>query len=623
MNCYGFGHQFEKDNYPDFDAPFDFSHVSVILERKQTNDVWKKKTPIKKRLLELLCILSFAVFLMTAASCGSGADYRPTQSPAIETAAPTDMYEMSVSVEEQVLLKEQGVKITALSIYDTCESPRLRIQIENNGKNEITVTLWQAQINGKAIEFNDMNCVVEAGKEETAAIKLSTPFLISIRDIELGFRIHDNVAMTDTDYDITTIKTISAESATQADETDDSTTLGENGVIYNAGGVKIYVGSYQAPSSYVDSPAFEVGIANDSDYEVDAFFRNFVINGQTVESALLNFNNSSAGNAWHEFMSFDADELAYLGITTLETVDFQLRVRTFDGISDKVQIYNVSMSIPESTGNNFNFVYPEVTAVFEDVEAEANVFIGQVEEHFLGDQNGIKTTVLPASITDINLSHWSTKFNFLLENNTGADLHCSLTYASINGVMVSAALIFPNYDPNIHSGEQLSCSISISNDSMIAAGIQAIKDIEFSINFQSLYKEYQLYTAFSTDAPDSFVQVLDDSGTVILNQGGVKVVVQGFYTDLLLDYSYVKFYIKNSSDRAVCFDLQDVTINGEGKPRIFIDTIYPGKVAYDEIEFTAGELDYNDLFEFRLEMCDADTDAVLFKTDVVSLTFPK
>ena len=432
MNCNDFGHQFKEDTCPNFGAPFDSSHKPATLERQQTNNVWKKKASVNKRLSRLFCILSFAVFLMMAASCGSGVGYRPTESPALDTAAPTDIYELSVSIEEQVLLEEQGIRITALSIYDTYESPMLSILIENNSENEVTVTLWHALVNGKVLFYNDpMYCVVEAGKESTTEIKLLSSFATSIKEIELGFRIHDNVVMTDTDFDAIVIKTIAVESATQANETDDSATIGKNGVIYKESGVRIYVGSYQAPSSYDNSPAFEMGIANDSDYEVNAFFRNFIINGQAVESAELNFDHSRAGNGWHEFMVFDTDELAYLGITTLERVDFQLRVRTFDGISDKIQIYNVSLSFPESTGNELDFIYPEVTAVVEDVEAEAKTFASSIVGPFSTcDKYGIKLTAISFDTTDVDLSHWSTTFNFLVENNTDEDLSCRMTYAS-------------------------------------------------------------------------------------------------------------------------------------------------------------------------------------------------
>jgi len=198
------------------------------------------------------------------------------------------------------------------------------------------------------------------------------------------------------------------------------------------------------------------------------------------------------------------------------------------------------------------------------------------------------------------------------------------TYASINGVMVEASLALPNYDPYIHSGEQSSCSISISNDSLIAAGIQTIKDIDLSFELRSSYpaKVYPVQWRYPA-TPESFVQVLDDSGTVILNQDDVKVVVQGFHNDFYLDASYVKLFIENKSDRAIDFNLWDVTINGDEKSRINIDTIYPGKVAYEKIMFGLLELDYDDLLEFRLEMCDANTDATLFETDLLSLSFPK
>jgi len=627
MNCHGSKQQFDLDIRPNFGAPFDSLHSTLTPKDQMTYNCRAKKNTVRRRPPRHLFILFVAVILLTATSCVSGADSHPTQSPAAETAAPTAIEELSVSIEEQVLLNQQGVKITALSLIKNPDGTAMEIQIENLGANTVTVTLWHARVNGIGLESDDMNCVVEAGKNATAEISLQSHLVITVRDVELGFRIHDNAAMTDTDSDVITIGTIVTDTVTLADETDDPATQRKNGVIYKEGGITIYVGSYQEPSASGDSPAFEAGIVNDSDHEVNAYFRSFVVNGQAVESARLQFHRIHEGNSWTDWFLIDSDELAYLGITAFLTVDFQMEVRTSDGLSDNTQIFNVSLSFPESTGNDFEFIYPEITSVTEDIEAEPEKLLYTVDEQVLCDQYGIKLTVVSLDAMDKDPHSENLRLNLLMENNTGNQIIGKTTYVAINGVMVNANFSHSNFIEIINPEEQCPCYIDISNESLVAAGIQTIKDIEFNLelilfNNYKVQNKYSIYALILTTAPESFIQSIDDSGIIILDQDGVKVVAQGFHKDFDSDTSFVKLYIENSSDRIVVFELSNVTINGERHyPPNFHLTVYPDKIRYDKIEYSLGDLDYGDSLVLRLLMRDADSNEKIFETDDISLTF--
>ena len=608
-----------------------FMHRRFLRAVKHTTTK-RREPPLADERCGSFVYCFFAVFLLTAASCGRAAGVRPAQSPAIETAAPTDMYELSVSIEEQVLLDEQGVKITALSIYDTSESPILSILIENNSENDVTITLWNALVNGKHLAFDDTNCVVEAGKTATAGIKLFSYDVISYREIELGFRIHDNVTMTDTDSDAVIIKTIASETTIQTDESTDSAAQGKNGVLYKEGGITIYVGSYQEPSSEIDFPAFELGIANDSDHAVNAYFRNFIINGQAIESAWLQFPQTSEGNAWHEFMIFDSDELSYHGITSFETVDFQLEVRTPDGVSEKIQIFNVSLSIPKSSGDEFDFIYPEITAETEDVEAETITMQNSVSEQVLADDYGIKLTAVSLGIAKGEREE-ITRLELLLENNTDEQLSLKYVYVAVNGVTVNASLSRPLADviagPYTDPGKQGACYIDIPNNALNDAGIRRIQNIVFRFDLISSYSNqahsnYRITAQVSTAVPKSFVQVLDVGGTVLLDRDGVKVVAQGLRKDFVSDTSFVKLYIENKGDHPVNIAALDAAVNGvEIEPYTTEIIVYPGMAAYGRIEFGLDELDVSGFIAFRLQVRDADTHDVMFETDVQTLTFPK
>ena len=232
------------------------------------------------------------------AGCKSTANTQAAQEPTEQTATPieTDREALSVSIEEQVILDQQGVKITALSLFKNSDGTAMNIQIENLGRNEVTVTLWHARVNGKkALESGGINCVGAAGKKATAEISLYAHDVITVREIELGFRIHDSVAMKDMKSEVITIKTSKTESATQVEEAGDLTALNENAVIFYKDGVKVVVGPYLTDG--LDTNQLEVLIANDSDTEVNVYLRDFFMNGMKVESAWLQFTHIRAGNS--------------------------------------------------------------------------------------------------------------------------------------------------------------------------------------------------------------------------------------------------------------------------------------------------------------------------------------
>lgn len=615
-----------------FRSPFrtvtDSSRIPVSPDKQPKFSNKERTSQLRKWPHRLCFILVIAGLFVVATGCQNVASTGVTQTSTQETAAPTSSEELSVSIEEQVLLDQQGVKITALSLYKNSERPMLSILIENSGKNDIAVELWHGQINDKSLDLNNnnLNCIVSAGKKTSAEIELYIFDVITIRDIELGFRIQDRVAKTDTNSDVVTIATKTVESTTPVDDMDNTIELNKNRVLYKKDGITVSLGAFQEPSVASDTPALEVCIANDSDHEVNAYFRNFFVNGQAIESAWLQFHRIHAGNSGSEWILFYSDELALLGITAFEMIDFQLEVWSPDGSSETIQIYDVSLTIPDSVGSDSGFIYPEISAEIENIEAESKLFTDSIVEQVLGDQNGIKLTAVSLDTTNKD-PHELTRLEILLENNTGEQLSGRMSYAVINGVMVDAYFSLDQVFIRMNSGDQHFCYIDISNESLVDAGIQTIKDIEFGIELRPAYSgevqnSYSVFAQVSTRVPKSFVQVLDSSGTVIMDRDGVKVVVQGLHRDYYQDMSFVKIYVENNSDHIVGFDLLDVFLNFEEiDPPYFDMGVYPGKVAYGRIEFPMDELDHGESLMFRLLTRDVESGATIFETDAISLTF--
>lgn len=346
MNCSDFGHQFKEDTCPNFDAPFDFSHVSVIHERQQTNNVLKKKAPIIKRLLRLLYILSFAVFLITAASCGSGADYRPTQSPAVETAAPSASGELSVSIEEQVLLDQQGIKITAQSLtHEEQSGLSIKVLIENSTSITKTVIVSSASVNGVMVDPVFI-CDVGAGEEANSDIlfrdaDLSDAGIQSIIEIDLQFEIFGDENSVKSN--IISITTTAPESITQ--------TIDNNGtVVLDRDGIKVVaLGLEKEDQSAGDNIYYcynlNLYIENNSDYSVsvvpdEIYINNFMINS-FMHCAVL------PGKVAFDKICFSKDELEYSNITSIDNLEFRLVVSDADTYKKLFESEIISLTFPD------------------------------------------------------------------------------------------------------------------------------------------------------------------------------------------------------------------------------------------------------------------------------------
>lgn len=92
--------------------------------------------------------------------------------PGIDQSSVTTMTE--ISIEEQVILEQDGIKITVKSLdFEDFWGPTLKLLIENNSEKSITVQTRKSTVNGVMID-GMISCDVATGKKANDGITFSS-----------------------------------------------------------------------------------------------------------------------------------------------------------------------------------------------------------------------------------------------------------------------------------------------------------------------------------------------------------------------------------------------------------------------------------------------------------------
>lgn len=214
--------------------------------------------------------------------------------------------------------------------------------------------------------------------------------------------------------------------------------------------------------------------------------------------------------------------------------------------------------------------------------------IESIEEQVILDKNGIKIT---AKGLDKD-GFIGTKVKLLIENESGKDITVQTRNVSVNGYMVSASM-----SAAVVNGKKANDDLFIMSSSLEKAGISTIADIEFSFhvfetdNFNSLFDSDIIQ--LKTSAADSYEYTFDDSGDVVYNEGGVKIVVKGLSESDSIFGPGIIVYAENNSEKNVTVQVRDVSVNGFMTDPIFSADVAAGKHAIDSITFMSYKLDEN------------------------------
>ena len=241
-------------------------------------------------------------------------------------------------------------------------------------------------------------------------------------------------------------------------------------------------------------------------------------------------------------------------------------------------------------------------------------------ESVLYEADGIKVTV-----KGLEDGFMGTEIKMLIENDSSKNILITSDSVSVNSYMMPTAALYAE----VAAGKKSNESITLMTAELDQSGIETIANIQFYLQVQDpetwdVVATTELLT-LNTSA-DGYEQPVDDSGDVVYNDKGFKVVCKGLKQDLVWDGTVV-FYMENTSDKSVSIYAENVSVNGFMTEAGLWSDLRPNTKIVDGMSM----LDLSDLevtnideiknIEFSLRIVDASTWEEIATTDAITLNF--
>ena len=144
-----------------------------------------------------------------------------------------------------------------------------------------------------------------------------------------------------------------------------------------------------------------------------------------------------------------------------------------------------------------------------------------------------------------------------VQNFTGKDLIVSTDGVAINGCMVTEVFFYCNAYRNSVS----TATLWIDMDALSAMGIQKGQHIRMSVDVTD--EDYTMLTEnILVELGSKYMQPLDDSGQVLYDQDGFRLIYAGTDEDPFGDPRLI-FYAENNTGRFMELSANELLINGE------------------------------------------------------------
>jgi hypothetical protein len=249
-----------------------------------------------------------------------------------------------------------------------------------------------------------------------------------------------------------------------------------------------------------------------------------------------------------------------------------------------VQVDGDEVTAEDQTGDNK-----------KDQKKDAKDTAESLEEQVVLDENGIKITAKGLDKDGL----LGPEVKLLIENESGKDVTVQARNVSVNGYMMTTSM-----SADVVNGKKANDELIIMANSLEKAGISTIADIEFSFHvFETGKYTGSLFDSdliqLKTSAADSYEYTFDDSGDVVYDEDGVKIVVKGLSESDSVFGPGIIVYAENNSDKNVTVQVRDVSVNGFMVDPVFSADIGAGKHAVDSITFMSNNLDENEIDKIK------------------------
>lgn len=242
-------------------------------------------------------------------------------------------------------------------------------------------------------------------------------------------------------------------------------------------------------------------------------------------------------------------------------------------------------------------------------------------ETLLYDTDGITVTA-----TGLSNGILGPSITLTASNSTGKNIVITAQSLSVNGYMISGASLYCD----VAAGKKANSEIYLSSSALEQAGIETIATVEFYLHitdsdaYQSIADSELL--CLETSAAGTFTQPIDDSGDLVYDANGIRVICKGLKQDLVWDGTVV-FYMENNASQPVTVYAENVSVNDymvdvslwtdlRAETRT-VDGMY--LLSLEELGLES--IDDVSSIEFNLRIVHSDTWKELDTTDVITLSF--
>lgn len=213
----------------------------------------------------------------------------------------------------------------------------------------------------------------------------------------------------------------------------------------------------------------------------------------------------------------------------------------------------------------------------------------------------------------------------LVENDSDKNILLTADAVSVNGYMMPGATVYAE----VAAGKKANESISLMSSELSRSGIDTVAEIQMYLRIQNpenwdTLRVSDLITLQTSEA--GYVQPVDDSGDMIYDYNGIRVVCKGLKQDLFWDGTIV-FYLENNSTVPVSVYAENVSVNGFMQDVGMWSDMRSGTRLVDGMYL----LDLSDLelesiedveeVEFNLRIVNSDSWDSIATTDAIRLTF--
>ena len=243
-----------------------------------------------------------------------------------------------------------------------------------------------------------------------------------------------------------------------------------------------------------------------------------------------------------------------------------------------------------------------------------------VAETVLYEADGVKVTA-----TGYEDGWMGPEIKILVENDSSKNVLVTSASVSANGYMMPTASLYAE----VAAGKKANETLSIMSSELDQSGIEMLAELQFYLQIQDpetweTITTSDLLTLTTSAAP--YEQPVDDSGDVLYDSDGIRIICKGLKQDIIWDGTVV-FYMENNSGKEISIYAENVSVNGFMQDVGLWSDLRPGTKIIDGMsmidlsDLEIENIDQIENIEFNLRIVDANTWEDIVTTDVLTLNF--